>query len=59
MVKGLREGVCGHLANINAQILLVICPVADGQTQLLLLTGLVELHLLRRKPRWRIVDGLM
>lgn len=35
-----------HLSNINSQIVLIVCPVADGQTQLLLLAGLVELHLL-------------
>lgn len=35
-----------HLSNINSQMVLIIRPVADGQTQLLLLAGLVKLHLL-------------
>lgn len=35
-----------YLSDVNSQMVLVIRPVADGQTQLLLLAGLVELHLL-------------
>lgn len=38
-----------HLSNVNPQILLVVRPVADCQTQLLLLTGFVQLHLLEER----------
>lgn len=40
---------CRHLSNIDAQILLIVRPVAHRQTQLLLLTGLVQLHLLQEE----------
>lgn len=40
---------CHHLSNINPKILLVVRPVADCQTQLLLLTGFVQLHLLEER----------
>lgn len=51
-MKGCRlDEHCDHLANINPKILLIVRPVANSQSQLLLLTGLVQLHLLKDKTR--------
>lgn len=38
-----------HLPNVDALVLVLVRPVADGQAQLLLLAGLVELHLLETR----------
>lgn len=48
---------CHHLSDVNPKIVLVVRPVADCQTQLLLLAGFVQLHLLeeQRKGEWLVV----
>lgn len=37
---------CLHLSYVDPQVLLLISSVTDGQAQFVLLTGLVQLHLL-------------